>query len=103
MHFSTSKSTKGGMVVHMRHNTGGSVMLLSKIKNTPLPNSVMGGGIGANRIIGILQPPMPAPQNATMNTVGGSGIMNFSKHVKHSARNMKKKGKMRILILYIKR
>ena len=89
MHFSTSKSTKSGMVVNMRHNTGGSVMLLNKIKHTPSP---MGGSIGSNRIIGIVQSPLPAPQNSTMNTVGGSGIMNFSKHVRPLGRGIQKKG-----------
>ena len=92
MHFSTSKSTKSGMVVNMRHNTGGSVMLLNKKKYIPLPNGVMGGSIGSNRIIGIVQSPLPAPQNSTMNTVGGSGIMNFSKHVRPLGRGIQKKG-----------
>ena len=91
MHFSTSKSTKSGMVVNMRHNTGGSVMLLNKIKHTTLPTLAMGGSIGANRIIGIVQSPLPAPQNTTMNTVGGSGIMNFSKHVRPIGRGIQKK------------
>ena len=91
MHFSMSRSTKGGMVMHMRHTTGGSVMLLHKIAR-PLPDGIMGGSVGANRIVGILQSPMPQPQNSSMNTVGGMGIMNFSKHVKPSARRIQKKG-----------
>ena len=92
MHFSTSKNTKSGMVVNMRHTTGGSVMLINKKRKMPLADGVTGGSIGANRIVGIIQSRMPEPPNASMNSVGGSGLMNFSKHVKLSGRSIQKKG-----------
>ena len=91
MHYSMSKSTKGGLIMNMRHNTGGSVMLLSKIKTAPLQKMV-GGDLGANRIVGITSTAMPnPPPSASMASVGGS--LDFAKHVRSSARKMQKKGK----------
>ena len=91
MHYSLSKSTKGGLVMNMRHNTGGSVMLLSKIKTTPLNSKMVGGDLGANRIVGITSTAMPnPPPSASMASVGGS--IDFAKHVRSSARKMQKRG-----------
>ena len=88
MHYTLSKSTKGGLVMNMRHNTGGSVMLLSRIKTSP----IVGGDLGANRIVGITSNAMPnPPPSASMASVGGS--LDFAKHVRSSARKMQKKVK----------
>ena len=88
MHYTLSKSTKGGLVMNMRHTTGGSVMLLSRIKTSP----IVGGNLGANRIVGITSNAMPnPPPSASMASVGGS--LDFAKHVRSSARKMQKKGK----------
>lgn len=89
MTYTISKNTNSGLNMNMRHTTGGSVLLLNRKKVAPLAR-MEGGSIGANKIVGITQSAMPAPQNASIATVGG--MMDFSKHVKMSARKMRKKG-----------
>ena len=90
MHYSMSKTT-GGSVFHMRHTTGGSVMLLGKIKIARKLNDIMGGDLGANRTVGIISNPMPnpPPSASIASSIGGS--LDFSKQVRSSARRIQKR------------
>ena len=90
MHYSMAKTT-GGSVFHMRHTTGGSVMLLGKIKIARKSNDIMGGDLGANRTVGIISNPMPAPPSNSIASAYVGGSLDFSKHVRSSARNIQKR------------
>jgi hypothetical protein len=66
---------------------GGSVILLNKIKKTPIE----GGAILSNRIVGITSNVVRAPpQSMAMASVGGT-MLDFNKHMKTASRNVQKK------------
>ena len=91
MHYSMAKTT-GGSVFHMRHTTGGSVMLLGKIKIARKSNDIMGGDLGANRTVGIISNPMPNPTpSASIASAYVGGSLDFSKQVRSSARRIQKR------------
>jgi hypothetical protein len=71
-------------------STGGSILLLNKIKRKPLP--VQGGTILSNMNVGITSNAIRAPQSQSMIPVVG-GMIDFNKHqhVKMSGRSVQKK------------
>lgn len=80
MHFSNTQ--------YKRTTKGGSIMLLNKMKKTPLP--IEGGAILSNMIVGVTSNAMrDPPKSMGMASVGG--MLNFNKHVKSSSRNFQKK------------
>jgi hypothetical protein len=80
MHFTNTQFKK---------TKGGSVILLNKIKKTPL--NIEGGAILSNRIVGITSNVVRAPpQSMAMASIGGA-MLDFNKHVKTASRNVQKK------------
>ena len=69
-------------------STGGSILLLNKIKRKPLP--VQGGAILSNMNVGITSNAIRSPQSQSMIPVVG-GMIDFNKHVKMSGRSVQKK------------
>jgi hypothetical protein len=79
MHFTNTQYKK---------TKGGSVILLNKIKKTPLP--IEGGAILSNRIVGITSNAVRVPpQSMAMASVGG--MLDFNKHVRTASKNVQKK------------
>jgi hypothetical protein len=79
MHFTNTQFKK---------TKGGSVILLNKIKKTPLP-IVEGGAILSNRIVGITSNAVRVPPQSMTTSVGG--MLDFNKHVKSASKNIQKK------------
>jgi hypothetical protein len=70
-------------------STGGSILLLNKIKRKPLP--VQGGAILSNMNVGITSNAIRSPQSKSMIPATVGGMIDFNKHVKISSRSVQKK------------
>jgi hypothetical protein len=75
--------------IKCKTSTGGSILLLKKIKVKPL--QIQGGAILSNMNVGITSNAVRAPQSQSMIPVTVGGMIDFNKHVKMSSRSIQKR------------
>ena len=67
--------------------SGGSMLLLKRIKIPVIKEDIVGGAMSSNRIVGMITSRIkPVPSSSMASSIVGGDIMDFSKSVKRNAR-----------------